>query len=50
MMKPVPCPKVALVAPLLAGCAVGPDAQELTGNDLPRALPLPAFEPGRQAP
>ncbi len=30
--------------------AVFPDAQDLTGNDLLRAVPLPAFEPGRKTP
>lgn len=28
--------------------AVFPDAQDLSGNDLLRAVPLPAFEPGRK--
>ena len=30
--------------------AVFPDAQDLNGNDLLRAVPLPAFEPGRKQP
>lgn len=30
--------------------AVFPDAQDLRGNDLLRAVPLPAFEPGRKNP
>lgn len=30
--------------------AVFPDAQDLSGNDLLRAVPLPAFEPGRKQP
>ena len=28
--------------------AVFPDAQDLSGNDLLRSVPLPAFEPGRK--
>ena len=30
--------------------AVFPDAQDLSGNDLLRSVPLPAFEPGRKQP
>jgi hypothetical protein len=30
--------------------AVFPDAQDLTGNDLLAAVPLPAFKPARKAP
>ncbi len=30
--------------------AVFPDAKDLTGNDLLRSVPLPAFEPGRKTP
>jgi hypothetical protein len=30
--------------------AVFPDAQDLTGNDLLSAVPLPAFKPARKAP
>ena len=30
--------------------AVFPDAQDLSGNDLLRQVPLPAFEPGRKQP